>query len=561
MSKSSPWTWSKVTLLTGAVVLSFYYSTISWRRVDSDESTRVIVAGAILFAMYALMVFELVNRNLAALIGAAVSVAAYDCLVDYVKMEQILEWEDLETLSLLFGMMIIVNVLALSGLFDYLAIWAYKRAAGHFWWLITIMSLITAVLSAFIDNVSSMLLMAPTLIKLAELEDLDPRPILIIMVLFCNIGGCATPVGDPPNLIIIGDPVTQELGIGFGSFTAYCAPCVLVTMATILVYLKLRYKSKESFISENTTGNRDSVEHSAQIMQLAIDLSGLDAVAAGPKGEPVRSNSVLSEVITTTNAIKNKSILIKSLVVLVATILLFFSQSLPGTNLTLGWISLFAGLTLLVLCSGTKVRPLREIDACDVDDDGEEEEEEKDVFEHVVSNIEWSTLMFFFSLFIVMEVMEKLGLIGFIGQQISNSINQLPAGRIRDIGALTIILWSAGIASACIDNVPFTSMMIKVLATMLDTVQAEQKLVVAGSWSSPSLNIRSLIIALAFGACYGGNGTIIGASANLVTAGVAGRSGYPIHFNGFLRYATVPTLISLVVANIYLVVVFVFLDL
>lgn len=555
-------TFSKVIILTSVVVLSFIYSSLGWRHFESGESTRVIVAAFILISMYALMVLELVNRNLAALIGAAVSVAAYDCLVEHVKMEEIVQWVDLETLALLFGMMTIVNVLALSGLFDFLAIWSYKQAAGRFWLLIIIMSFVTAFLSAFIDNVSAMLLVAPTLIKLAELEHLDPRYILIIMVIFCNIGGCATPVGDPPNLIVIGDPLVGTLGITFGSFVAYCGPCVLLTMAAIMIYLKLNYKSKESFRLEDVVSSLDedkSEVASIDIMELgrqSTSCRGEDGFRLSLKrADSVRLSDAAIKQIMASHSIRSKSILAQSLTVLIVAVLLFFVQSLPGvTRLTLGWISLFAGLTLLVLSSGTKIGT-----GTSDDDEGEldEADEGKDIFEFVVNNIEWSTLMFFFSLFIVMEVMAKLGLIAFVGNQISLLIDRLPAGLWRDIGALTIILWSSGLASALIDNVPFTSMMIKVLGAM-----AISNVDTNGDELTPtSLNIKALVFALVLGACYGGNGSIIGASANLVTAGVANRHGYPISFNGFFRFSAVPTLISLVVANIYLAVVFVLLNL
>uniref|UniRef100_A0A6G1SHH2 P protein n=1 Tax=Aceria tosichella TaxID=561515 RepID=A0A6G1SHH2_9ACAR len=554
---SSCFNFLKVTLLTTIVLLAFVYSSLGWRHFETNESTRVIVGAIILISMYSLMVFELVNRNLAALIGAAVSVAAYDCLLEPVRMEQIILWEDLETLALLFGMMIIVNVLAISGLFDMLAIWAYKQAAGRFWLLIVILSFVTAFLSAFIDNVSAMLLVAPTLIKLAELERLDPRYILIIMIIFCNIGGCATPVGDPPNLIIIGDPLVSELGISFGIFVSYCAPCVVLTISIILIYLKLTYKSKDSFKLANLSSLYDEKSDSTSIQVMELDGSQNYGVSVR-RVDSVRLSDGAIKRIMATNMIRSKTILFQSVSVLVVTVVLFFIQSLPGVNLTLGWISLFAGLTLLILSSGTKLKTSSD------DGNNEEEEErelmddeESDTFELVINNIEWSTLIFFFSLFIVMEVMAKLGLINFVGQQISHLIDLLPAGLWREIGALTIILWSSGVASALIDNVPFTSMMIKVLGAMIvANVRPGSDVHLPAS-----LDVKALVFALAFGACYGGNGTIIGASANLVTAGVAGRHGYPISFNGFFRFSVVPTLISLVVANIYLVVVFVLLKL
>lgn len=599
----------KVTILTSVVIVSFIFSSLGWRQYETEEGTRLIIAALILIVMYLLMIFELVNRNLAALIGASAAVAAHDCLIDYVEMEEILKWEDLETLALLFGMMIIVNVLSESGLFNFLAIWSYSKSNGRFWLLITIMSFITAFLSAFIDNVSTMLLMSPTLIKLSELEHIDPRYVLMIMVIFCNIGGSGTPVGDPPNLIIINDPLTTELGITFSSFIAYCGPCVLLTIAIILVYLKLVYKSKESFRQETYTSKVDDTSTDEDmdgiatskapntIDQLTSELrvlqgaqAQLDDLGARVTGSTdlklrqeleqrinwledsisdlkfkqsqlsiefdnpnLRRGSRFTDAeiaqLMRTYSIKSKPILIQSLVVLTATILLFFIQSLPGTHLTLGWISIFAGLTLLVMSSSVKLAKNNEQNDAD-EDDKASYEHGADNLELVISKIEWSTLMFFFALFIVMEVMAKLGLIQFMGKQVTNLIDLIPDGQMRSIGAITIILWASGLASACIDNVPFTSMMIKVLGTI----------VVESRSSGPSqaeLPVKPLIFALVFGSCFGGNGSLIGASANLVTAGVAGRFGYPITFNGFLKFCAPVTIISLVTSNIYLVFVFV----
>lgn len=585
----------KVSILTGVVLVSFIMSSLGWHRIECSETVKISVAAIILIFMYTLMIFELVHRTLAALIGAVMAIAAYDCMVGFATMEEIIQWEDLETLSLLFGMMIIVNVLSSSGLFDYLAVWSYEKAAGRFWTLITFITLITSILSALIDNVSTMLLMSPTLIKLSELEHVDPRYVLTIAVIMSGIGGCSTPVGDPPNLIIFNDPLVSKLGITFTGFTALCTPCVLLTMASILLYLKLFYKSKESFrIGQNDGGgsseitlfelkktqsipmikrhmlselevlnnltdqleslNKNLTQESSllkqniksQANQLKLRINepsseeDLDLKAEFVVNhEDARKGSRLDKEqineLMRVHSIKSRTILYQSLSVLFITVLLFFIQSLPGTNLTLGWISLFAGLSLLVLSSANKSRT------------ESEEEQQEDPFDVVINNIEYSTLLFFFSLFIVMSVMDKLGLILYIGNHITQLINFIPAGNMRSIGAISIILWASAIASACIDNVPFTSMMIKVLATLIIQSRSEVG----------ALETQPLVYALAFGCNYGGNATLIGASANLVTAGVAARHKYPISFKWFFKFAAPITLIAMVVANVYLIAAFV----
>lgn len=634
----------KIILLTSIVLLSSIISSFDWTvdgselKFDWSESTRVFVGGVILVIIYVLIIFELVDRTLAALIGASLAIAAYDYLLGYVGMKQLMQWVDLETLSLLIGMMIISNILSLSGLFDYLALYSYQKARGRLWLLIVVMSSLVAFLAAFIDNVSTMLLLTPTLIKLSELEDLDPRYVLMLMAIISNLGGTATPVGDPPNLIIISDDlVANKLGITFNSFVCYAAPCVLISLLGTLLYVKLIYKSGLGFRSggnfreklatfsigsdeeeETDLGGRsrnkiqlkqqlhivpsNSVDMIANEIQLLKELKLLEWIEeklAEFNSENMLSSDFLelkrgvsnqtakvkhfisnlntqvsipnesTEAIVITRRQPNKgapqgrnlndlitsrTILIQSTLVLVGAILLFFAQSTFDSRLTLGWISLFASLTLLTLSSGSKV-PKQGLGAAL---ESSPSREERSIFDLAISHIEWDTLIFFFALFIIMEVMSELGLISFLGQEVSQLIGLIPAGKLRSIGAITIILWSSAISSAFVDNIPITSMMIKILTAM--TTQTSSSLLEVNE-TSQALNMKALVFALTFGVCFGGNGTLIGASANLVTANRSSRAGYPITFNRFFKFSLPITILTLLICNIYLLVVFVVFDL
>lgn len=571
-------------LLIGLVIGSFAMTTFAWCLIESSETTRISVAAIILILTFALIASELVNRTLAALIGACVSVAAYDSLIGFAKLEDILQWVDLETLSLLFGMMTIVNVLGETGLFDFLAVWSYKVSAGRFWSLLTLITFTTAIISSLIDNVSAMLLMAPTLIRLSELMQIDPRYLLMITAIASNIGGCATPVGDPPNLIIIGDPDVARLDISFGQFVAICSPICLICLVMLIIYLKLVYGSKKSFRLIELVGVADEQASSGpmdvivrQPMDQLIEELRLVASFKSHIGtlinrvsdrnllalvrsldsetdrleKAIREMTVIKETSSLSRleerresgsseaelknlmqiySIKNKSLLAKCLIVLLVTIGLFFVEAIPEYRLTLGWISLYAAVTLLALSSNEKGK----------DNQGDEE----DLFDQVINKIEWSTLVFFFALFIIMEVITKLGLIGLLGRQIIRLIDLLPAGQIHLAGSVTIVLWTSGLVSAFIDNVPFTTMMVRVIGSMA-----------AGSGLVPS-QVRPLVYALALGACLGGNGTLIGSSAGLVTAGISGRHGYPIAYIRYLKFALPITVLTLLVANVYLIAVF-----
>lgn len=535
-------------IITIIVIISFFMSSIGWRHVESTEFMRISVAGLILFLVYFLMIFELVNRNLAALIGAAAAVAAYDCLVEPLDKRELFEWEDLDTISLLLGMMIIVGVLKSSGIFEFLAVCCYKWSNRRLWLLIIVLSIVTAVLSALLDNVSTMLLMSPTLVKLSELERIDPRYLLMIMAVVSNIGGCATPIGDPPNLIIVGDKLISSLGVTFGSFTAYCAPCVLLSLVSVIIYLRLTFKSRESFEikhgqggSRRSKGNALHLESSNQVGHVQSYLVNMDKACLQRDNDPSELSDLDTDQLMRLHSIKSKPILVHSLAVLAVALPLFFLQSWPELRLTIGYVSLFAALILLITSSSIKQTQ------------NPTEPQDEDRFESIINMVEWSTLAFFFALFIVMEVMAKLGLIALMARGIGTLVDSIPAGQMRSAGAITIFLWSSGFVSALVDNVPFTSMMVKLLGSLIEQSGADT--------GSGALDTRPLVFALAFGACFGGNGSLIGASANLVTASVAGRYGYPISFNQFFKFGAPITVLSLLVANIYLITVFVILEL
>ena len=178
----------------------------------SDLSFRgLVLAACVLIFLYTLIIFEIVHRTLAAMIGATAALAALTIVSERPSLEQVATWIDVETLTLLFSMMLLVAVLCETGFFDYLAVWAFRLAKGEIRSLLVILCILTAVLSAFLDNVTTILLITPVTIKLCEIKNINPKNVLIAQVLLSNIGGAATPVGDPPNVIIINSNVAKSL--------------------------------------------------------------------------------------------------------------------------------------------------------------------------------------------------------------------------------------------------------------------------------------------------------------------------------------------------------------
>nr|XP_037272793.1 LOW QUALITY PROTEIN: P protein-like [Rhipicephalus microplus] len=501
----------------------------------------VFLATLVLTVLYLLIVFELVHRTLAALIGATMAVGSLCLVGQRPSLTQVVSWLDVETLCLLFGMMILVGVLCETGFFDYAAVLAYRLAHGNIWPMVTMLCTFTAVISAFLDNVTTILLMTPVTIKLCEVMDLDPKLVLIILVVFSNIGGAATPVGDPPNVIIISNPSVRSLGVSFTTFTAHMAPGVLLCALGAYIYLRVFYRDVKKLRSAQSSDYLE-MAHEIQVWQKAVfslaeysrDETHVRHVlrkkvrklvrqqskrshyarsatlppprSGAPDGTPVEGKTasyMLAEAgfrenlrtLSEKYRIREPALLVKSTIVLASVIVLFFLQSIPSIHLTLGWIAILGAVMLMVLAD------TRELDA-------------------VIARVEWTTLIFFGALFVVMEALVELKLLLYVGHLTQNWIRSVHHDSRLTV-SIIIITWVSALASSFVDNIPFTTVMIKIVNGLGE--------------SDLGLKLGPLIYALAFGACLGGNGTLIGASANVVCAGVAEQHGYKFSFFEFFR--------------------------
>ena len=450
------------------------------------SSTPVWVGLGILLFVYALIVTEVVHRTLAAAIGGLMAVFALNHFIgrslSLAEVTTMIEWE---TIGLLLGMMVMVGVMSHTGVFEWCAVQAYKRSKGNVWTLVVILCVVTAVLSAFLDNVTTMLLLTPVTIQLAKVLDLKPVPLLISEVIFSNIGGTATMIGDPPNIIIgsklsskaISEsayPALQDSGISFNDFIIELAPGVLLTVIPTFMMLKWMYREEFS-------------------------------------GERIRDIAELESKY----GIKDSKMLKSAGTILLLVILGFFLH--PVLHIPVSWVALVGAVLMLLMT-----------DRHDV--------------EEPLEKVEWTTLIFFAGLFVMVHSLQYLGVIEWIGNQVMAAIEMFPDDeKTRLVAALVILLWVSAIASAFIDNIPYTITMVPVILQI-----------------STELNIElgPLIWALAFGACLGGNGTLIGASANVVTAGMSEEAGYPISFNEFFRAGFPVMLMTVTIITFYMVLVF-----
>ena len=445
----------------------------------------VWVGLGILLFVYALIISEVVHRTLAAAIGGLAAIVALNYYkagdaLTLAETTTLIEWE---TIGLLLGMMVMVGIISHTGIFEWFAVEAYKKSGGNVWTLVVILCAVTAVLSAFLDNVTTMLLLTPVTIQLARVLDLNPIPLLIAEVLFSNIGGAATMIGDPPN-IIIGSMMSETAiekagysdlasdGVTFNDFIIELAPGIMLTIVPTFMMLKWMYAEEFS-------------------------------------GERIRD----VEELESKYGVKDAKMLKTSGAVLILVILGFFLN--PVLHIPVSWVALVGAVVMLLVT-------------------------DRHDLEEPLEKVEWTTLIFFAGLFVLIHSLQHLGVISWIGDQVEAAIVSFDE-EYRFVAALVIILWVSAVASAFIDNIPYTITMIPVVLQISSSLQ---------------LDLGPMIWALAFGACLGGNGTLIGASANVVTAGMSEEAGYPISFNEFFKAGFPVMLMTVSIITGYVVMVY-----
>lgn len=413
-------------------------------------SPNEIISIVIFLAVMAAIISEKVHRASASIAGAVLLLVTH-----VLTVESAMEHVDVNTIGVLVGMMLFVAVVKNSGLFEYIAIKSAKLTHGRPWAIMAVFTIITAVLSAFLDNVTTVLLVGPMTIAITSILKVNPVPFLMTQILASNMGGTATLIGDPPNIMI-----GSEAGLSFADFIINTAPVVVVILAVSLLCFYFMF------------GRKMQVEDSAMKAVMELDER---------------------------RAIKNKPLMIKSIVMIVLVVIGFvFHASLGMESCT---IALLAAVIMLLI--------------------GKQDTEE------IILGVEWSTILFFIGLFIVVGGMEETGVI----DQLANLLIGMTNGNL--VLTMLIILWISAVVSAFLDNIPF-------VATLIPMILAIQ--------SEGGMDVAPLWWALSLGACLGGNGTLIGASANVVLSGISNKNGYPITFMSYLKVGFPMMILSVVIA-------------
>lgn len=422
-----------------------------------DQHTiQMIISGSIFIIAYALIISEKIDKTIVALSGAALMI-----LVRILSQEKAFFEVDYNTLGLLISMMIIVMITKRTGVFEYLAVKTVKISKGEPWMILALLSLITGVVSAFLDNVTTILLILPITLSVARDLHINPVPFMISEVFASNVGGTATLIGDPPNIMI-----GSSVGLNFMDFIANATP-VIIPLLFLTTYIFVLIYRKKLITTEETK---------SKVMQMNEN-----------------------------ETIKDSKLLVKSLIVLGLTIIGFILHGV--LNYEAATIAI-AGAVLLLLISG--LRP-----------------------EKTFEEVEWKTIFFFAGLFILVGGIKEAGII----KMMAEGVIGLTKG---DLVLTTMaILWVSAIASAFIDNIPFVATMIPMIKDM-------------GALSG--MNLNPLWWALSLGACLGGNGTIIGASANVVASGMAEEYGHKITFRKYFKIAFPVMLLTIVICTVYLYV-------
>lgn len=416
-----------------------------------------IIAVAVFLIVILLIITERVHRTAAAMAGAVVLI-----LTGVMSADKALSYIDFNTIGVLVGMMIFVAIVRRSGMFEYIAVRAAKAVHGDPWKIMVAFTLITALLSAILDNVTTVLLVGPMSIAIARMLKIDPVPFLMGQILASNVGGTATLIGDPPNIMI-----GSAAHLSFMDFLDNTGFAVLFILVVLILLMKIVYEKK-------------------------IELGTVDTGAI-EKLDPSKS-------------ITNRALMKKGIIVLICVIVGFMFHDKLGIESSV--IALTAAAVMLII--------------------GREDVNE------AIQDVEWTTILFFMSLFVVVGGLTETGIIKELASKIINATDGHP------MVTMLVLLWASALLSSILDNIPF-------VATLIPLILAMQ---------ADGMDVTSFWWAISLGACLGGNGTMIGASANVVLSDISTKHGYPITFKSYLKVGMPFMLLSIVISTVFLVVKF-----
>ena len=428
----------------------------------------MILSTAILIVSYIILFTEKLNRAVVALLGASVMIFA-----GILSQQTAIQGIDFNTLALLIGMMTIVGISEKSGMFQFVAVWGAQKVKANPRGILVVLATVTALFSGLLDNVTTVLLIVPVTFQITRKLKINPYPYLLIEIFASNIGGTATLIGDPPNILI-----GSALNLSFMDFVYELTPVVLITMFVLILAF--------DFVWGRNL--KTTEKHKASVMKIkAID------------------------------TITDWVLLKKSLFVLISVIIAFIcAEHLHIAN---GTIAMFGASVLLLIYTA-----------------GKSHDERDHKVEEAFNLVDWTTIFFFAGLFAIVYGLEESGVLSMLGQKFV----EITDGSIEK--ATMLVIWISAFVSTAIDNIPFVATMIPMIKSMEESMGGREAMMPVW-W------------ALSLGACFGGNGSLIAASANVIVAGMAQREGHPISFGRFLIWSIPVMLISVGIAALYIHIV------
>jgi Na+/H+ antiporter NhaD/arsenite permease-like protein len=429
-----------------------------------------ITATAVFIIAYALIISERIHKTIVALAGASL-IIVLGILTQEEAFSSVEFGVDWNVIFLLFAMMVIINIMRPTGVFEYIAIKSAKLAKGRPFRIMAIFSVVTAIISAFLDNVTTVLLIAPVTLLICQALEIDVVPYLITEAIASNIGGTATLIGDPPNIMI-----ASKASLTFMDFIYNLSPIIIIILAVYVLTLWLVF------------GKKLSVREELRLRVMAMNEK---------------------------EAIKDKRLLTKSLIVIFLTMTGFvFHGMLHMEPATIA----LSGAAFLLLISGTK-DPHK-----------------------LFAEVEWSSLFFFIGLFIIIGAVVKVGLIKWL------SIKLLALTHGSLFGTSMAVLWFSAFASAFVDNIPYVATMNPLIIDMAKQLWPGM----SGVQLLHNPGLMPIWWSLALGACLGGNGTAIGASANVIVVGMSEKMGRPVSFMRFMLYGMPLMIESVIISMLYI---------
>lgn len=419
--------------------------------------TKQIIAIIIFLVILAGIIIEMFDITVLALTGAVAMVA-----FKIIPLSKVMGYVDFDTIAVLIGMMLTVAVFKQTGFFEYIAMFTAKICKGKSFNILLALGILTAIFSAVLDNVTTVLLMGPVTFLITKMLKINPIPFVITEIFASNIGGTSTLIGDPPNIMI-----GSAAGLNFTDFIVRLFPItsVILIISILIIYVLNRKKMRVS-------------EEDRQVI-----------LALNPKDE-----------------IKDKGLLIKGLIVIAFVLLGFIFSDFLGLNA--GAVAMIGACVLLLIS--------------------------KSSISDIINDVEWGSILFFIGLFIMVGGLVETGVINMLAELI------IKYGKSDPIVLILIMLWGSALVSAFLDNIPFVATLIPLVLVM----------------KHQGVDVLPLWWAISLGACLGGNGTLIGASANVVLSGISNKNGYKITFVDYFKIGFPLMILSIIISTIYLLILY-----